>query len=283
MSQACARRSPARECSSMFLTIESARLPCCTTLSRLPCSSSINSADLARLRRRARAVPSASLSSSMSSIESAAKLLTKLSGFLISCAMPAVSWPSEASFSVWISRSCAALSSSSDFASSRVRASTSSNRRAFWIASTDWAAKVWSRSIVELREQRPAPCGAPQARRRRGLGRSSGTTSNARYPAAGRSRWIGDGGSVVQVRQSARAAALAPLRRCTVRPGRRLCLPDRGDQSLAHAVGRAQAKLLAQLAEDVDRAGLGAGELHRLGDDRVEHGLADRASSSRPG
>ena len=29
------------------------------------------------------------------------KLLTKLSGFLISCAMPAVSWPSEASFSVW--------------------------------------------------------------------------------------------------------------------------------------------------------------------------------------
>ena len=37
----------------------------------------------------------------MSSTETAEKLLTKLSGFLISCAIPAVSWPSEASFSVW--------------------------------------------------------------------------------------------------------------------------------------------------------------------------------------
>ena len=52
----------------------------------------------------------------MSSTETAEKLLTKLSGFLISCAMPAVSWPSEASFSVWTRRSCAARKSSSDFA-----------------------------------------------------------------------------------------------------------------------------------------------------------------------
>ena len=35
----------------------------------------------------------------MSSTDTAEKLLTKLSGFLISWAMPAVSWPSEASFS----------------------------------------------------------------------------------------------------------------------------------------------------------------------------------------
>ena len=34
--------------------------------------------------------------------------------------MPAVSWPSEASFSVWISRSCAVRRSSSERASSRV-------------------------------------------------------------------------------------------------------------------------------------------------------------------
>ena len=40
-----------------------------------------------------------SLSSSVSSTESAEKLLTKLSGFLISCAIPAVSAPSEAIFS----------------------------------------------------------------------------------------------------------------------------------------------------------------------------------------
>jgi len=35
--------------------------------------------------------------------------------------MPAVSWPSEASFSVWISRSCAVRKSSSEAASSLVR------------------------------------------------------------------------------------------------------------------------------------------------------------------
>ena len=31
---------PWRECNNMFLTIESARSPCCTTLSRLPCNMS---------------------------------------------------------------------------------------------------------------------------------------------------------------------------------------------------------------------------------------------------
>src|SRR4051812_19047211 len=74
---------------------------------------------------------SSSFSSSVSSAETAEKLLTKFSGFLISWAMPAVSWPSEASFSVCTSRFCAALSSSNDFASSWVRASTLSNRRTF--------------------------------------------------------------------------------------------------------------------------------------------------------
>ena len=53
----------------------------------------------AQLCRRACTPLSASCNSSISSAESAEKLLTKLSGFLISCAMPAVSWPSEASFS----------------------------------------------------------------------------------------------------------------------------------------------------------------------------------------
>ena len=38
-----------RECSSMFLTIASARLPCCTTLSRLPCSVSSVSVISARI------------------------------------------------------------------------------------------------------------------------------------------------------------------------------------------------------------------------------------------
>ena len=53
-----------------------------------------------------------SFSSSRRSTERLAKLLTKFSGFLISCAMPAVSWPSEAIFSAWIRLAWVAFSSS---------------------------------------------------------------------------------------------------------------------------------------------------------------------------
>ena len=73
----------------MFLTIASARLPCCTTLSRLPCSVSAISVISALSLLSRCAPPSASRNSSMSSTETAEKLLTKLSGFLISCAIPA--------------------------------------------------------------------------------------------------------------------------------------------------------------------------------------------------
>ena len=48
---------------------------------------------------------------------------------------------------------------------------------------------------------------------------------------------------------------------------------DRRDQAVVHAVGRAQLEFAARLAELVDRARLGARELRRLGDDRVQHGL----------
>ena len=108
----------------MFLTIESARLPCWTTLSRLPLQHVGKLVDLAARLSSSASRFSVSCSSSISSVETAEKLLTKLSGFLISCAMPAVNWPSEASFSVWTRRSCAVRRSSSDSASSRVRAST---------------------------------------------------------------------------------------------------------------------------------------------------------------
>src|SRR5262249_45000973 len=57
---------------------------------------------------------------------------------------------SEASFCVWTKRSCVVRRSSSDFASSRVRVSTFSYSRAFWIATTDWSAKVCNSSIVGL-------------------------------------------------------------------------------------------------------------------------------------
>ncbi len=69
------------------------------------------------------------------SADSVEKLFTKFSGFLISWAMPAVSWPSEASFSVWTRRSarCANRRARRSFL---VRACTSSNSRAFSIAMT---------------------------------------------------------------------------------------------------------------------------------------------------
>ena len=48
---------------------------------------------------------------------------------------------------------------------------------------------------------------------------------------------------------------------------------ERVDQLLIHAVSGAQMKLALPIVEDVDRAGLGAGELHRLGDDGGKHGF----------
>ena len=50
-------------------------------------------------------------------------------------------------------------------------------------------------------------------------------------------------------------------------------IPDLGDDRLVHSVGRAQPEFLVGLVEHVDRAGLGAGKLRRLGDDRGQHGL----------
>src|ERR1700704_2270579 len=73
----------------MFLTMESARLPCCTTFSRLPFSICVSSSISSRVLSSSAAGLSTSFSSSINSADSAEKLLTKLSGFLISCAMPA--------------------------------------------------------------------------------------------------------------------------------------------------------------------------------------------------
>src|SRR5262249_7396220 len=81
---------PSRECSSMFLTMASARLPCCTTLSRLPCNVSAISLTSARNLLSRLAPASACRNSSINSTETPEKLLTKLSGFLIACAKGAV-------------------------------------------------------------------------------------------------------------------------------------------------------------------------------------------------
>src|SRR5215208_3600492 len=69
----------------MFLTIESARLPCWTTFSRLPFSMWVSSSSSARFLSSTATSLRASPSSSTNSWESVEKLLTKFSGFLISC------------------------------------------------------------------------------------------------------------------------------------------------------------------------------------------------------
>ena len=43
---------------------------------------------------------------------------------------------------------------------------------------------------------------------------------------------------------------------------------DLGDECIVHSVGRAQLEFLTCLVEHIDRAGLGAGKLRRLADDR---------------
>ena len=91
----------------------SARRPCSAIFSRLPVSISTVSSISARVSSSSAAIAgaAAAFNSSSNSTDSPAKLLTKLSGFLISWAMPAVSWPSEAIFSACTRLACAVLSS----------------------------------------------------------------------------------------------------------------------------------------------------------------------------
>jgi len=48
---------------------------------------------------------------------------------------------------------------------------------------------------------------------------------------------------------------------------------ERRDQFLAHAIGCTKLELTACFIEHVDAAGVGAGQLHRLGDDGIEYGF----------
>src|SRR6516225_3657287 len=95
----------------MPLTMPSARLPCSAILSRLPRSISTTSSTAARssLPSAATAGAVVSFSSCNSSPDSSAKLFTKLSGFLISCAIPAVNWPRAAIFCACSRLACARL------------------------------------------------------------------------------------------------------------------------------------------------------------------------------
>jgi Tfp pilus assembly protein PilN len=77
----------------MLLTMLSARTPWSAIFSKLPVNIPMVSATSVRLPSLSVSSAGAaiSLNSASNSFESEAKLLTKLSGFLISCAIPAVS------------------------------------------------------------------------------------------------------------------------------------------------------------------------------------------------
>ena len=73
-----------------------------------------------------------------------------------------------------------------------------------------------------------------------------------------------------------RCVAAGPM--CGV-AGADVAVGDGDDHLLAHAVGGAQLEFLLRLVEHVDRAGVGARELHRAADDGGQHLFRDRASS----
>ena len=91
-------------------------------------------------------------------------------------------------------------------------------------------------------------------------------------PLAGRCRWTGLRGSLTRSGTCSGSRALRRDRRSQSRRGRMVCSRP-PDELVAHAVGGAEPELLPQLAEHIDCAGVGHGELHRLGDDRRQHRL----------
>ena len=69
---------PSRECSSMFLTVESARLPCCTILPRLSRNVSIKSVISARLLSPESRAFRASRNSSINSMETDREIVDEI-------------------------------------------------------------------------------------------------------------------------------------------------------------------------------------------------------------
>ena len=88
-------------------------------------------------------------------------------------------------------------------------------------------------------------------------------------------------GDLVDMAEEASSLQVGDLDRLALREGLSdvrlikadVLLRQRVNQLLIHAVGGAQMKFALHIVEDIDRASLGAGELHRLGDDGGEHGL----------
>jgi hypothetical protein len=132
----------------MFLTIASARLPCCTTLSRLPCR--VSAISLISLRNLASRVhPCKRLPQFVNEFDRDGREIVDEIERILDLVRDAGSQ---------LTKRCQLLGLNQTvlcgpqvlqrFASSRVRVSTLSNKRAFWIASTDCAANVLIKSTV---------------------------------------------------------------------------------------------------------------------------------------
>src|SRR3984893_6991268 len=52
-----------------------------------------------------------------------------------------------------------------------------------------------------------------------------------------------------------------------------MTIPDRGNDSIVHSIGRTQPEFPAGVVEHIDGSSLGIGELGRLGDYGGQHGL----------
>src|ERR1035437_9725993 len=166
---------------------------------------------------------------------------------------------------VWLASSAASRAA----ASCRLLTSISENRCAFWIASTDCAAKVFTSSIVPLGNS-PGSMRRTTSAPTASLERTSGTSRRAitrLHDDVIDYGWR----LVLQVADLIGLTLLSRLADGVGEDG--MLVPDRLDQFLVHAVGRTQPVFAYRFIENVDCAGLGAGKLRRLSDDRGEHGL----------
>ena len=266
----------------------SARLPCSAIFSRLPVSIAEVSSISARASSSSVAIPGAavSFSSSSSSIDSVAKLLTKLSGFLISCAIPAVSCPSEAIFAEWIILACAAFSSSCAWRSSCSRRRCSSNSLALRTASADWAAKASTSSTVSV-EKLPSSRRSTTSPPRMRSSNSSGTASRARYPARpslSQPFAATKSGAFDMIGHLDRRAGHGGLADRALAASHRIGTQLLGDIRLQPVAG-AEMKPFALGVVLINHAGIRAGEFDGAGDHHAEHGLrverrADRAADA---
>src|SRR6516164_5702628 len=153
--------------------------------------------------------------------------------------------------------------------SCRLLSSISWNRRAFWIASTDCAAKVCKRSIVCLENYRGC-FPADQEGAHYAIGAEQRDNQNG--AVAGPQDYLENlrRGLVLQVGDLHRRAFTCRLSYAAISDADAPLLKG-CDQLVIHPVGGALAEGLRGLLVFVDRSRIHAGELYGLADNRVKH------------